>query len=193
MTTTLTERPVKICAAEGCEVELPTGGKGEHFRKFCEAHAPPPKRKKGDQQPRSINVNLGQPRVSKKDAELEAVENRARQIAQILAALVLLAGQAEDSGDIAKGADQWAKAVRDLSEYEAWLRKIAAGGEASARAVAWVQFAVATAAIALPILLRHKILPGNIAEIAATFIGVAEALPKDAPQSEPDGATSVAA
>lgn len=177
------------CDVPGCDFSAKSA-RGLNRHKITSHGAKPQGRQ--DRQPRSINVNLGQPRVNKKDAELEAVENRAKQIAQILAALVLLAGQPEDSADIARGSAQWAEAVRDLSEYEAWLRKIAAGGESSARAVAWVKFAVATAAIALPILLRHKVLPENIADIAATFIGVAQDLPADAPQST-DGATSVAA
>jgi len=195
----LTTSGERQCEEPGCEE--PRKNDKVNTR-YCEEHSALRRKRpvggtrpRSDKAPRSINVNLGQPKATTKDKQLQAVEDRARQLVQIAAALVLLAGQVEDSADIAKGSEVWATSVRDLAQHEAWLRKIASGGEASARAVAWLQFVVASLAIALPILLRHGALPANIAKVAEQFIGVAETLTvTDVPTAEqPDDGTSVAA
>ena len=165
---------VDYCQRPGCENPLPEGH--NVMRKYCDEHQPRASKKTGkvkkDTPPRVV-VELGGGTPTKKgqDKELDAVEKRAKEIAQLIAAVILMAGQDEDAADITKGTAGWAKSVRDLAEHEAWLRKLAAGGETSARTMAWVTFAIATVSMILPILLRHKALPENIAALAGTFLG----------------------
>lgn len=139
----------------------------------------PPK----DKAPTSVNVNLGTPTTTTKDKELAAVEARAVQLMQTAAALLLLTGHNDDAGDVAKGADAWGKSVRELAVYEEWLRKLASGGEIAGRTMAWINLALITLSIAVPILHRHGALPDNLAEIAVGMFGVAETL-----QAEPEAA-----
>jgi hypothetical protein len=136
-----------------------------------------------DKAPTSVNVNLGSPRSSSKDKELAAVEARAVQLMQTAAALLLLTGHADDAGDVAKGAEPWGKSVRELAVYEDWLRKLASGGEIAGRTMAWVNVALVTLAIIVPILSRHDVLPDNLAQMATGMFGVAETL-----QAEPEAA-----
>lgn len=172
----------RVCSVEGCD-ELVTW-RGYGFPPItCAEHRTTHKKKatgkaKRDTPPRNINVNLGpQPtKGGKKDAELAAVEARAKQLATTIAAVVLLTGNQDDAGDIAAHSDEWAKAVRDLAEYEAWLRKLAAGGEAAGRATAWINLAIVTASILLPILIRHDALPANVKQIAANMVGMAQSV-----------------
>lgn len=112
--------------------------------------------------------------------ELDAVHARALQIAQLTAAFVLVgtkgAHREADANDIASGAEPWANSVRELAVYEPWVRKIAAGGEVSERATAWLGFVMATAAMASPILVRHEIIKGGMADLATTILGNAQSL-----------------
>ena len=158
-------------------------GLGGHLQRSHDLKMP-----KVDKPPPAILIDLSTETKGAKgrDPALVAVEARAKQICQTVAALVLLAGQQGDALDIQNGADAWAAAVGNLAEHEEWLKKLAAGGEASARTLAWVQFAAATFAIALPILLRHDALPPKILAIATMFTSGAEAL-------APDGAPAAAA
>ncbi len=160
------------CAKPDCaEVFETTGSPGAHFRRYCDEHAPPKqvkgrrRRPAADKAPPSVTVNLG-PKAKGKDKELAAVEDRARQLVELVAALILLSGHAEDAADISRGAPALAKSLAELAEYEAWLRKLAAGDEMTGRAMAWVQVAVALVGMCLPILLRHKALPENIRHLA---------------------------
>jgi hypothetical protein len=118
-----------------------------------------------DPRPASISVNLPGGKSDKSDPVLQAVEDRARSLVEILAAVVLMAGAPEDAVDIQNGAPQIAKAVRDLAQYEEWLRKLAAGGETSGRVMAWIGLVTTLAAVALPIMARHGALPGPIAQV----------------------------
>lgn len=178
------EVTLKLCQEPGCDTELPTGNPGDHFRRYCGEHAPPPRTKgKGkakrparDRTPPSITMNIG-PRAKAKDATLDAVEDRARQLVQLAAAVVLMAGQAEDAVDLQRGSDPFAKSVRELAEHEQWLRKLAQGGETSARALAWIQFATALLAMLMPILLRHGALPAGISSMAESMFGADTAEP----------------
>jgi hypothetical protein len=135
-------------------------------------------RKPADKAPR-IEVNLSPPRGGGKDKELQAVEERARQLATTMAAVVLLMGQAEDSADITRGAGAWSKSVAELAEHEEWLRKLALGGETSARAMAWLQFLIATGALAAPILARHELLPAGLGQLAGQMLATGADLPTD--------------
>lgn len=179
----------KPCAQNGCDRSFDATGAGGHFRKYCDDHQPPKKAAKGkrkppaDKPPTSINVNLGN-KAKSKDKELDAVEDRARQLVQVLAALVLLAGQPEDAADIERGAPALSKSLRELAEYEDWLRKLAQGGDTTGRAMAWIQFAVALIGMLMPILLRHGALPAGImgmAETAFQMGGTPPPVPADAP------------
>lgn len=128
-----------------------------------------------DKAPPSVTINLGGEKKGK-DPVLDTVEERARQLAGLCAMLVLTAGQAEDAGDIMKGSEAWAKAVRDLAVYEKWLRELASGGEATGRTIAWVTFVMATVGMVLPILLRHQVLPQRLASGLQTGMGIHEAM-----------------
>ena len=79
-----------------------------------------------------------------------------------------------------KGAPAVAKAVRDLAEYEEWLRKLAAGGELTGRAMAWVNLALVLCAMLVPILLRHGALPENMAAMLGNIFATADQLATDA-------------
>ena len=127
----------------------------------------PAKAGKKDASPTSIKVEMGTRAASPaKDKDLQAVEDNARQLVQWIAAITLMVGQGEDALILQKGSGPWASSVRELAAHEEWLRKIMAGGETSARALAWIQFLTATGAIALPILLHHGMLPDNFAAMA---------------------------
>lgn len=132
-----------------------------------------------------VTVQLGggpAGRVAKDDPALAQVETRATQLAQSVAAILLLAGQQADAADIGRGAEGWAKSVRHVAEYEEWLRKLAAGGETTGRAMAWVELAVATATLALPILMRHGALPEQLAAgLGALVANAPDAPPASSP------------
>ncbi len=144
-------------------------------------HSRPPKPTK-DKAPPSVTINLGGDKKTK-DPELDAVQERARQLANLVAMLVLLTGQSEDANDIMQGSEPWAKAVRDLAVYEKWLRNLAAGGETSGRAIAWATFVAATIGMLMPILLRHEVLPKKIAEGFETAMKLQEAMASGPPQT----------
>lgn len=168
------ESPAKQCAYPGCsEPALKREGNRGRPPTMCAEHAPV---KRERVKPASVTVNIRPPasRVARAEKELAEVEARAHQLMQVAAALVLIIGHEGDAQDMANGAEQWAKAVRGLAEHEAWVRKLAAGGEASARTIAWIQFAVATGAILVPILIRHKALPKGVSQALGTVMGLAD-------------------
>ncbi len=160
---------LRVCQYEGCGNALPLTAHGRQI--YCEDH------KGGRPAPGTprVNVQIGASRPSTrgstKDKQLAAVEARAEQLMTTMAAVVLLSGHQDDALSMQNGAKLWAQSVRGLAEYEEWLRKLAAGGDTSGRAMAWLQFLIATASIALPILINHGALPDNIASFAAQFIG----------------------
>jgi hypothetical protein len=163
----------RICAAEGCENPLPTTGTAWHWRKYCDEHQPTPHKKK-DRAPRSApligQVNVG-PRAQKKSKETEQARSRALLLANLLATLVQGLGQVDDAEDIRTGSRPWADAVTQLSEYEAWLRKLLlSGGETTERTMAWVAVVSATVAMLLPIGLRHGKLPPQVASLLGSFV-----------------------
>lgn len=181
------ETPERICAEPECEEVLPPGT--HHFQRYCETHRRPAKVKKpkADRKPPSVNIgiNIPKPATNRRDAELQTLEERAAALAKLIAALVAMMGQTDDALDIQRGAEMWAKSVRQLGVHEDWVRKLAAGGEASDRAMAWVGFVFATGSIALPILLRHEAIP-------AQLVSVIQAVAPQAP-SEQDGTEQRAA
>lgn len=168
--------PVR-CANPDCDVWI-DAGKGGFKRKYCDDHRPKPHTKKGgtkrDSRPRSVTVNVGAPLKPTKgeDAEIAALRKRALTLANSLAgALALFGGERGqlDAADILANSDQLAAALAELAKHEAWLRKLAAGGEASDRALAWFGVISVAIAIALPILIRHDIVKGKLAQAATTF------------------------
>jgi hypothetical protein len=154
-------------------------GLGSHMAAKHGLKAPPaprkPRKPPKDKAPPSVTINLGGEKKGK-DPVLDTVEERARQLAGLCAMLVLTAGQAEDAGDIMKGSEAWAKAVRDLAVYEKWLRELASGGEATGRTIAWVTVIMATVGMVLPILLRHQVLPQRLASGLQAGMGIHEAM-----------------
>jgi hypothetical protein len=174
--------PARICQYSGCENVIPATAHGRQI--YCEDH-------KGGREraPNSVKVQIGasrpSPRGSAKDKQLAAVEARAEQLATTVAALVLLAGQQNDAMAIQNGSKMWAQSVRGVAEYEEWLRKLAAGGETSGRAMAWLQLAIATASIVLPILINHGALPDNIADLASKFLASVPEQPANGPEPQP--------
>lgn len=135
----------------------------------------------GDGLPPSVTLNLGGPakatgKGGAKEAELAAVEARAVQLMKTVAALLLMAKYTDDAMDVERGAVPIGQAVRELAVYEEWLRKLAAGGEMGGRMMAWVNLLLVVLAMAVPILVRHEVLPDNLAEIAASMFGAAATL-----------------
>lgn len=184
----------KRCAEAGCVEVFDATGTAGHWRKYCDTHRPPAKPKKGktarpvrDKTAPTVNINMG-PKSKSKNTELDAVEDRARQLVQVAAALVLLAGQPEDAADIDKGAPALAKSLRELAEYEDWLRKLAQGGDTTGRAMAWVQFAVALIGMLMPILMRHGALPAGIMGMAENAFQMGGAVPPPVPDAAPAAA-----
>lgn len=165
-----------LCAFPDCDntfVRSPIGfGKK---RKFCDEHlskgSSRPGKRARDRKPAGLNVNVQVGGTKKgKDAELDKVRANALMLANVIAgAMAMLAAENEtlkaDAADVHAGAEPWADSVRELARYEDWLRKLAQGGEATERAMAWVGFIFATVGMLVPILLRHKVLPAEVAQL----------------------------
>ena len=127
-----------------------------------------------DAPPASVTVNIGSKgAVKTKNPELDALEQKAKRVIEFVSVGMVIIGQQGDALDISKMADEWAKAVRELGEHEEWLRKLAAGGEQSARAMAWVKLGLVTLAMLTPILIRHEVLKGELAQVLGTVMQVA--------------------
>ena len=181
----------------------PTSGRGNvHWRKanhLRQTHgvtnedAPPPRERPSNGAPKEgvkVDVNLGFAAKGKSsgDPALEAVRQRAEQVATVMAVGLFLIGQEADGADIERGKAQWALSVRDLAVHEEWLRKLCQGGEASERVMAWIKFAAATLGLTLPILLRHGAIPPTLARVFAMAEGqlpTEPGPPADAPADEP--------
>ena len=112
--------------------------------------------------------------------EIAAVEQRALWLAQTAAALILIGTKGPhkeaDATDIAMGAPRFAAATGELAKHEEWLRSLGAGGEMSERALAWAGLALAATAMATPILVRHEVIKGGLAELFVTMVTNAEQL-----------------
>jgi hypothetical protein len=141
-----------------------------------------------DQAPPSVRVDIRtgpSGAKGKGDPQLDAVERRAVQVANFVAMALFMAQQQADAADVKRGADTWAESVRALAVHEDWLRNLlgSEGGDASERFLAWLQFAVATGGLLLPILIRH----GAIPEAMLAFLSMADlpTPPAAAPPGEP--------
>jgi hypothetical protein len=101
-------------------------------------------------------------------------------VAESFAAVIyMMAGRADhetrpkieaDALDIQHGADRWAYAVKGVADHEEWLRRAFAGGPMSERGVAWFGLLVVSGTIALPILIRHGLIPAQIGPMAETIL-----------------------
>ena len=161
-----------VCKADGCETHTPVGDNGRK-RYYCDEHQHLAAHAKKDRPPGSVKIQIGPEKATpgRKASELEQVQARAQQLAQMIALLVMSLGQAEDANDILKGSEAWAAAVKNLAQYEDWLRKLAAGGETAGRATAWITVLMATLAMLTPILLRHGAVPDGLRPIAEAMSG----------------------
>jgi hypothetical protein len=116
--------------------------------------------------------------AAKADRDKQLVEDKARQFAQFAAAILLMVGQEADAKDVTARAGGWAEATGGLAPFEPWLVKLCSGGEASGRALAWLGFAVATAGMSLPVLLRHELIPeGPLRQAITSTVRLAESVP----------------
>lgn len=194
----------RLCELPGCENYLPADS--HHTRHYCDEHAGRSSQARtarknarkaaggtsstGDTPPAQVVIGLGGGAASKKstprkakEAELDAVKERAAQIIQLTAGLVMVASKGPhkeaDAMDIANGAEPLSGAVRELAVHEAWLRALGAGGEMSARALAWVGLIVTAATVASPILVRHEVIKGATAELAERILSNATAVTGD--------------
>lgn len=138
------------------------------------------KETKGDEPPRvAFEVGAaggrGGSRGEATAQQLAAVEQRAKQITQGLAVLLLVGHKDDerrklDAADVIAGAPALAAATKELAVYEPFVRKLGMGGEVSERGMAWAGFAMAAAAIAMPILVRHEVIKGAMAEVAGSIL-----------------------
>jgi hypothetical protein len=165
------------CLAPGCargsQAFKNTAGLATHMAKVHGIKIA--KREKSDSTPPSIVLQFPGDKPSKlTDPVLAAVQERAEGLMKMAAALVLLAGQEADAVDMEKGAERWSYSVAELATHEKWLKALAAGGESSARTLAWIQFLVATGLIVLPMFLRHDTLPTPMAKAASMVMGMAD-------------------
>jgi hypothetical protein len=187
----------KACKLPGCPGTVPPDAANR--REFCDEHtgrdAAARRRRKewmkehgpanGDTPPKiAVQIGTGgtkgKARGGAKAEELAAVEERALQICQLTAALVMVATKAPhnlaDAADISAASPAIAAATKELAVYEPWLRKLAAGGEVSGRATAWLGMLFALATAASPILVRHEVIKGGVAELASTILANGAAL-----------------
>jgi hypothetical protein len=154
------------CDQPGCDFVGETAQRvGYHKWRAHGIKKPPrPKRKPArDKAPRSVTVNLGAPKTTRKgDQELAAVEARVRQLLNLVSGALVMAGQLEDAGDVQRNRDSVAAALKELARYEPWLKKLAQGGEMGDRAMAWVAAIMAIAAMLIPICDRRGWIPEQV-------------------------------
>ena len=168
----------KLCPdCDVTEADLPGGPSlnlriGRHRRQVHGVEGTKPKTRgrkvPRDTAPGSVRVELKSPaaRAKKTDPALDRVEERARHIAEGIAVVLLLSQQHEDAADIERHKVPWSKSVRNLAEYEEWLKNLlSAGGESSDRVMAWLGFLIATGAMLTPILIRHDLVPAQVQQL----------------------------
>lgn len=186
---------VRVCADENCDETFIVNKRGLGInRKYCAEHLSTgggrgqPKRKPGtkDKRPPSVRVQVGggRSRAPKGDPELAAVQQRVEQVVGIGAGLLALAGGEHgpaDALDINAGKAELAAAIAGLAEFYPVIRKLAAGGEASAKATAWFRLVVALVAMLVPVLVRHGAVPDSIAQ----FLALADVHPAPDSTREP--------
>lgn len=191
------EQPLDVvyCALKDCPGPVPQSEKGGRQAIYCEDHKGNTAERRRirrawnkdhgvtpqDEGPSNVTFQFGNGKPPNKGgkgtasaAELAAVEARAKQLTKGLAILVMMgppdAARKADAADLLAHGDAFAAATRDLAVYEPWLRKLGAGGEASERGTAWVAFAVATGAMLTPILLRHEVIKGGMANVLQSML-----------------------
>ena len=175
---------IRTCGKDGCENTFVVGTRGfAARRKFCDDHMEK-KKPAGDKRPRSTRVNVDlrppKPKADPLADQLAAVEQRVNQLLGMVAGWLTITGATQDASDIAAGKEAIAAATAELARYEAWLRKLAGGGEQVGRAMAWIGFIMAIMAVAVPILNRHGIIPDDLAQmlnVTETMVVVGDTIP----------------
>lgn len=178
-------REGRPCQAPGCSNRIPVGAGGR--RRFCDEHQPGSSKKS---QPSTSTFGSPPSKASKAD-DLAQVERNAKALIEMTAGLMLIISDTTDKPmmkldavDVQAGAGRLAASLRNVAQYEDWMRKMLAGGKGSDRAMAWVGLAVTAGAVALPILIRHGMIPAEamiLAGMAAPSQGMAESA--DQPQA----------
>jgi len=136
-----------------------------------------------------VAVDVGVNKQQPKDPALEAVRERAEQVASGVAVALYFLGAEADAADIERRKGTWALSVQALAVHEEWLRKLAQGGQGAERVQAWVGFVAATFMMAAPILGRHGALPPILARMLAMIDSQLENVeppPDVEPPPEPD-------
>jgi hypothetical protein len=110
--------------------------------------------------------------ASKREEELARVRRNAAFLTQMAAAGVLAIGgdnpvTVADALDIQSNADALAEALANVAKYEAWLRKLLGGAGGSDRGMAWVGLIMVSASIAVPILIRHEMMPAQLSGLVS--------------------------
>ncbi len=174
---------------EDCDTLLP--GKGEPgfmpARKYCPVHSEEPAKAKGrnrkkDKPPAgagpTVVINTpGGGRPSRADVNVQKVTAGATGMAQMMAGLILMGGDKVCAEAISDGAEQWGKAMGELSRYQPGLVKIfAPTGQATGQAFAWVGVFAATTGLMLPVLVHHGAIKPELAARLTGVMGAAESL-----------------
>lgn len=188
----------KQCAEAGCPNVIPGHGEpGFHpARKLCDEHyvggkgghrERKAKRSPGDTAPGNVDltVNLGNKGGGKTAADKRVlkVTNGATAMAQTFAVMLTVGGDPVCGKAIAEGAEQWGKAIGDLSRYQPILEKIfAPTGEVTGQGMAWLGVIAATCGIVIPVMAHHKLISPDLANkfaggmvAASGFVDAADA------------------
>lgn len=158
-------KPVPKCNVSGCNNYADRTGPGSGSRRQCAEHLPASPKRRG-RKPRSVaSAQRRAPKVTAAD-----MANRATELVGFIGTVVAVSSPA-DGADIVNGAPQLGAAIGQLAAYEPWLAR-ALSPEGTGRVTAWAAVAFASLAMATPILARHGMLPGPMAQaFAATHAG----------------------
>lgn len=169
------------CAAEGTETVFDNKAKlGTHRWNVHRVKGSHPKSKGGREKAAAkktaggkttVNLNVGK-RVGKGPENVQKTAQGAESFANLVAAGLVVVGQPVDAAVIAEHAPALGKAVGDLSQYQPWLTKVFAPGDAiTGQGAAIAALVLVLASIAVPISVNH----GWISSESATKLGVVAA------------------
>ena len=166
----------RICFTDGCENLLPDDAPAN--RKYCDAHATPPKTSDAPKRPRGrprkevppkVVFELGTPKATKETKAKKI--NKAAMIPRLGGNVLAMRGDQVCAQALTEYAVPWAAAVVELSEYEPWLAKFLEGSESSGKASAWISVALITGGMLMPVLAHHDLLPPWVgAMIGGVFV-----------------------
>jgi hypothetical protein len=176
------EPPAGVC--KKCGKEVPRTGKRGRQPQYCDEHRPGAKHSgmteqildgtdTGAEDPKPPRSGTSAPRAtskSRRDEELARCQANAQKLLEFAAAGLLVFSKDElmqaDALDVQAAAPDLAVALRNVAEHEAWLRKLLAGAQGTPRAMAWIALVMTAAGVAVPILLRHEMLPKELEGLA---------------------------